>query len=339
MNRLFSPTTLILLFVLVAAMAAQPIASAHPSYSHKVPIDTVPFYPGGSYDETIPKPNDYLMHPASQWPAHYLEVINYLKTLAEASDRVLIETHGTTHEGRDLYNVFVGLPEYISNLENIRQKSARLASAEGFRTTADMDALISDLPATAWMGYSIHGDEVSGVDAAVQLAYHLAAGTDSATMHLLENVVIVIDPIQNPDGRERYLSMLETYKSHVPNYDRHAQQHNGIWPWGRGNHYLFDLNRDWILVSQPETEGRIATILKWNPQLVVDAHEMGSNATYLFSPPRQPINYNTAENVYKWWDIFSDEQSNAFDKRGWPYYTKEWHEHWYPGYGSGWPCC
>ena len=65
---------------------------------------------------------------------------------------------------------------------------------------------------------------------------------------------------------------------------------------------------------------------------------MGSNATYLFSPPRQPINYNTAENVYKWWDIFSDDQGSAFDKRGWPYYTKEWHEHWFPGYGSGWPC-
>ncbi|MCD6249293.1 MAG: hypothetical protein J7J98_03030, partial [candidate division Zixibacteria bacterium] len=202
---------------------------------------------------------------------------------------------------------------------------------------SEIDELARTLPAFAWLGYSIHGDEISGVDAAAQLIYQLAAGTDQATLDLLDNVVIIIDPTQNPDGRERYLSMIESYQSKVPNYNRFAMQHQGVWPYGRGNHYLFDLNRDWILVRQPETKGRLATMKKWHPQLVVDAHEMGSNATYLFSPPRQPINDYTSDHFLKWIETFAADQANAFDQRGWPYYVKEWHEQWYPGYGSAWP--
>ena len=63
------------------------------------------------------------------------------------------------------------------------------------------------------MGYCVHGDELSGTDAAVQLIYHLTAANDSTTMHLLENVIIIIDPCENPDGRERYLAMLQTHES------------------------------------------------------------------------------------------------------------------------------
>jgi len=337
MPRISNLSIKVAVFFACTILATGVFGSAHPSYSQKVPVDTVPFYPDGTYDESVPKPNDYLTHPVGQWPARYNEIVHYLEVLAENSDRVVMETHGATWEGRKLYNVFIGLPENIRNLQQIKENSARLASGEAFASGGELDAFIDGLPATAWLGYSIHGDEVSGVDAAVQLVYQLAAGTDSATMHLLENVLVIIDPSQNPDGRERYLSMLETYKSHVPNYDPHAQQHSGVWPWGRGNHYLFDMNRDWILLTQAETETRIGTMVDWNPQLVVDAHEMGSHDNYLFSPPRQPINYHTPENVAKWWEVFSRDQGRAFDSRGWPYYIKEWHEHWYPGYCSQWP--
>jgi hypothetical protein len=311
-------------------------SSVHPSYSDKVPVDTVPFYPGGQYNSDIPKPNDHLSYPVGFLPAHYNELINYLTILSQKSDRIKMVEHGKTHEGRKLYNLFVSSPENIGKLDNIKSNHNQL-SDPGSMTTTELNSFVEDLPAVAWLGHSIHGDEISGVDAAIQLAYQLAAGTDSTTMHLLENVLIIIDPIENPDGRERYLSMLDTYRSHVPNYDRNAQQHQGVWPFGRGNHYLFDLNRDWILVNQPETKGKLKTITEWHPQLVVDAHEMGSNATYLFSPPRQPINYNTPSNVYKWWGVFNKDQATAFDQRGWPYYSREWNEQWYPGYGSAWP--
>ncbi|MCP4684553.1 MAG: hypothetical protein GY867_03795 [bacterium] len=310
-------------------------AGLDPSYSPDAVVDTVPFYADRSYDSGVPQPNDFLKHQIGQWPLRYHELVDYLEAVAPSSGRVKIETHGSSYEGRALYNVFISSEENIRNLETFREGMDRVAAGSAV-PAAQLDSLVKVLPAFAWLGYSIHGDEISGTDAAVQLIYQLAAGQDPATLEILDNVVIIIDPTENPDGRERYLSMLQTYKSKVPNYNRFSMQHSGVWPWGRTNHYLFDLNRDWILVRQQETVGRLTTQVKWHPQMVVDAHEMGSNATYLFSPPRQPINYNIPPHYLKWARVFSDDQAAAFDSRGWSYYTGEWNDQWYPGYGSAW---
>ncbi|MBU8933644.1 MAG: hypothetical protein KOO62_06520 [candidate division Zixibacteria bacterium] len=326
---------LIALTLLIASSVLQ--AGLHPSYSPKAVIDSVPFYTNGNYDKSIPEPNYYLQHPLGTWPMRYHEMAAYIKILVERSDRMTMETHGATHEGREMYNIFVSSPENIANFQSHVVSMDRVADPASDLTGVALDNAVDGLPAFAWLGYSIHGDELSGVDAAVQLLYHLAAANDSATLHLLENVIIIIDPNENPDGRERYLSMLQTHKSHVPNWDSRSAQHNGVWPWGRTNHYLFDMNRDWMVLTQPETRGRVQTIVKYHPVMCVDAHEMGSNATYLFSPPREPINYNMPSNVAKWYPVFSKDQATAFDQRGWPYYTGEWNDQWYIGYGSAWP--
>lgn len=323
-------------FILMACLCGAAFGGLHPSFSSDAKVDTLPFYPDGKYSTAIPTPNSRLQQQLGVWPASYRELVEYINLVADQSDRVVMETHGRSHEGRDLFNVFISSAANIQSLEAYRTKTARLANPESISSSAEVEEIVADLPLVAWLGYSIHGDEISGVDAALQLIYHLAAAEDSATLHLLDNVIIIIDPIQNPDGRERYLSMLRTYQSSVPNYDRHAMQHQGVWPWGRGNHYLFDLNRDWILLTQPETKGKLQTLLHWNPQLVVDAHEMGSSDNFLFSPPREPVNYQTPSSVRRWWKIFSSDQAKAFDQRGWPYYVGEWHEQWYPGYGSAW---
>ncbi|MCH7720034.1 MAG: hypothetical protein IH988_03465, partial [Planctomycetes bacterium] len=112
--------------------------------------------------------------------------------------------------------------------------------------------------------------------------------------------------------------------------------HRGLWSAGRGNHYLFDLNRDWLVLAQPETRGRAAEMLKWNPHLVVDSHEMGGLDTYLFDPPREPFNVDLSKNILDWRRRFSADQARAFDQFGWSYYTREWYEEWYPGYTNAW---
>ncbi|MBD3257384.1 hypothetical protein GF377_03035, partial [candidate division GN15 bacterium] len=335
-RRLALSILVALLLSLTAAPVAVSAQGLHPSYSPHGDIDTVPFYPDGTYDPSVPHPDHYLQQDIGQWPLRYHELVEYLAALDGSTDRVIIDTEGETYEGRAIYNVFISTPSNIEKIEQVRLAVQQLANAEQLSTAA-LDSIAQNVPAIAWMGYSIHGDELSGTDAATRLIYQLAAGTDSLTQHLLENLVIIVQPSQNPDGRERYLSMLQTYRSTVPNWDRYAMQHSGVWPWGRTNHYLFDLNRDWILLRQQETRNKIATLIRWNPQLVVDGHEMGSNATFLFSPPRQPINYHTPQHYLDWADKFADDQAKAFDDRSWPYYTGEWHEHWYPGYGSAWP--
>lgn len=327
---------LIMVLCLLLLASAAGSQGLHPSYSPHAPIDTVPFFPGGTYTDAVPSPNLYLQHEIGQWPLRYYELEDWLGVLAGSTERVKILSDGETYEGRTLYNVFISSPENIRKIEEIRLQIEKLANSPSLAPGV-LDSIAGNVPAIAWLGYSIHGDEISGTDAATRLIYQLAAGTDSVTMKLLNELVIIIQPSQNPDGRERYLSMLQTYRSAVPNWDRFAMQHSGVWPWGRTNHYLFDMNRDWVLLRLRETQHRMATLLKWNPQLVVDGHEMGSNETFLFSPPREPINYNTPEHYLKWADKFAEEQASAFDERAWPYYTGEWHEHWYPGYCSAWP--
>lgn len=295
---------------------------------------TKEFFPGTTYDPAIPTPNALLGQPVGSRAAHHHEVVTYMRQLAEASPRVTVERFGRTHEGRELLWVAISMPNHIEKLDEIRADHQRLADPRGL-SDADGKAIVERTLPVAWLAYSIHGDEMSGVDAALAVAYHLAAGTSENVTNLLENALVVIDPIQNPDGRQRILTQLEQNAGYVGNLD-HASMHRGRWPYGRGNHYLFDMNRDWLPGSQPETRARWKAVRSFAPQLFVDAHEMGSLDTYLFYPAREPINGHVPPYLKAWWRVFGDEQASAFDDWGWSYYTREWADYWYPGYSDAW---
>ena len=296
--------------------------------------DATFFFPGGTYDPAVPTPEAVLGFSIGRRPARFDEVRRYLEALDAASTRVTLETHGRTHEGRDLLHAVIGREDRMSPeaLAAIRERMARFADPR----QGSGDAPAADLPLVAWLGYSIHGDEMSGCDAALQLAYQLAAGTDALTRSIRDSVLVFLDPNQNPDGRERYLAQMQSAGGREPNPDDQSLQHRGFWPWGRANHYLFDLNRDWFTLIHPESQGRVAALVAWHPQLVVDAHEMGWDDTYLFSPPREPFNPNLPAAAYRWWNTFAADQAAAFDRRGWSHYTREWNEEFFPGYGSSW---
>jgi hypothetical protein len=303
-----------------------------------LPVKAQSFFPDLPYRVDIPSPENIFGFRAGDKPVNHADALDYLNILADKSPLVQVFKSGKTHEGRDLVYLLISSEENIQNLETIREHISLLGDPRKKTSGKSRDQIVATSPAIAWMMYGIHGDELSGGDAAIQLAYHLAAATDAATTNLLKNLVIGIDPFENPDGRERYLAQMQQWSGTIPSSDAQSIQHTSVWPWGRTNHYYFDLNRDWIIVSQPETRARVNAINHWNPQLVVDAHEMGSYSTFLFNPPREPINPHINTAIRKWWDKFAADQAQAFNKNGWSYYTKEWLEDWYPGYGSAWPC-
>ena len=286
----------------------------------------------GMYNKSIPTPEHVIgVHPGER-PIRHHEVISYFKKLADTSPRAQYFEAGKTHEGRILGYLIVSSENNMSNLEKIKAQLNRVAQPD---KTQSVD--LNKTTGVAWMMYSIHGDEVSGTDAAVQLAYQLTAGTDQQTMQIISELVVGIDPMENPDGRERHLAQLEQWGSQASNSDAQDIHHAGVWPYGRGNHYFFDLNRDWFILANPESRARMQAIIEWNPQLIVDAHEMGPYNTYLFNPPREPINFNVNASARKWWQIFAKDQSEAFDKYGWSYYTRSWYDDLFPGYGSAMP--
>ena len=259
------------------------------------------------------------------------QITSALLSWANQSNKLKVIEYARSHENRPLHVAFISSQKNLENLNSIKNKIAQLSDA---RVTNDRQAksIINELPAIAWMAYSIHGNETSGADAALGVIYHLIASEDDDIKELLDEMIIIVDPLMNPDGRARFAKNLEQYRGTAPNYDYQSLIHTGDWPYGRTNHYYYDLNRDWVYLTQPETQGRVELINEWKPQILVDAHEMGAQDTFMTGPAREPINKNLDYDLIKWGNVFAKDQGNEFDRRNWRFYTGEWHEDLYPGY-------
>jgi hypothetical protein len=295
---------------------------------------TAEFFPGTSYDAAISTPDAVLGFRLGDQPAHHEQVLACWRTWAAQSKRVKLETYGRTHEGRELVCGVIASEAHLRDLESILARLGKLADP---RTLApgEAESIAASTPAVAWLGYSIHGDEMSGVDGGLALAHHLIAGTSRDVADLLEQVVVVVDPMQNPDGRERFLAMLLQASGSTPVLDGEALSH-GRWPGGRGNHYLFDMNRDWMTGVAPETRGRWAAVRRFHPQLFVDGHEMGRDDSYLFYPQADPVNPHLPQRLIEWQTRYAADIASAFDRYGWSYYTREWADGWGPFYSDSW---
>ncbi len=296
----------------------------------------VPFVESADYDSLVPVPESVMGHSVGEKAVRHAVLLEYMQALAKASERVTLTEYGETYEGRRLCYLTITSPANHKRLDEIKADNARLSDPRKLKTPGQANQLIDTLPAVAWLNYSIHGDELSSTDAAVYVAYHLTAAKDEASRKLLDQVVIHINPLVNPDGRERYLSYLEQLTGMVSSPDVQSMQHQALWSRGRGNHYLFDLNRDWLTHLHPEVKNLAEAILAWNPHLLVDSHEQGAYQTYLFDPPRDPINIYLSPEVLNWRRRFSTDQAKAFDNFGWSYFTKDWYSEWSPIYTNAW---
>jgi len=287
-------------------------------------------FPGATFDEAIPTQKGVTGVEPGARPLRPEEILTFYQALADASPRARLMEYARSHEGRPLVVLAISDEQTITDLDSFKARHAALMDP---RKDAGDDLVTAK--AVAWMAYGIHGDELSSTDAAASLAYWLIAGKDDRARTLRNRLVILIDPNENPDGRARYLAQTTSFAHRMANPDQDDLSHATVWPWGRGNHYLFDLNRDWFTMVHPES-ARSRWIAGWIPQLVVDCHEMGDNATYLFAPPRYPFNPHLPANTLKWQGPFSADQASALDDRGFPYFTREWNEEFFPGYGSSW---
>jgi hypothetical protein len=295
---------------------------------------TADFFPGADHDPSITTPDEILGTTHGSRLAHHAEVLGAFRLWAAQSDRVTLRSMGKTHEGRELVVAVITTPQNHARIEEIQGNLAKLAKPAGL-SDANASQLIRTAPAVAWMAYSIHGDELSGTDASLAVGYHLTADRSAETRALLNEVVVVIDPCMNPDGRERIIGMVEQSAGYTPSLN-YSSMHRGRWPYGRGNHYLFDMNRDWMGGSQPETRARWRTAREWNPQLFVDSHEMGSLDTFLFYPKANPIHPDIPKEHQDWMKVFAAGAARAFDAQGWSYYTREWADGWAPFYSDSW---
>lgn len=280
--------------------------------------------------QTIPSPAEFLGYTIGERFTPHHRILAYFDELAKRSDLITVRTIGTTYEDRPLVLATLTSAKNHASLDAIRANVSTLARGEG-----DAAALTKSTPAVVWLAFGIHGNESSSAESSMMVAHALLTNPDLT--RLLDDLVVVIDPLENPDGRERYIQWFQRTRGIRASSDPDAFEHQEPWPGGRYNHYLFDMNRDWAWLSQKETQARVAAYREWHPQVFVDFHEMGYSSSYFFPPDAKPINANLPKAVEDWLDVFGRANAAEFSRRGWPFFVAEHFDLFYPAYGDSWP--
>ena len=283
-----------------------------------------------TYDQKIPSPKSVIGHDVGEWHITHDKLVQYMYALAEASDRITIENRGSSFEGRPIILLTITSPKNHQQLDNIREAHMALTDGDTMDT--------SNMPIVVYQGYSIHGNEPSGANAGLLVAYYLAAAQGDYISELLDTSIILFDPSFNPDGLQRFAYWANTNKSKNLNPDPNDREYNEVWPRGRTNHYWFDLNRDWLPVQMPESRARLVTYHKWLPNILTDHHEMGTNSTFFFQPGVQsrthPLTPKMNQELTK---LIGNYHAKAMDNIGSLYFTEENYDDFYYGKGSTFP--
>lgn len=224
-------------------------------------------------------PEEFLGYPLGTNFTRHQKVVEYFTHVAENSPLVQYNTYGETYEGRPLTYAVISSKENLQNLEQIKQEHLKNAGIGGSPASS------ASKKAIVWLSYNVHGNEASSTEASMQTIYELVTQKSD----WLKDLVVIIDPAVNPDGRDRYVNWYKQVKATPFNTSPMAIEHNEPWPGGRPNHYLFDLNRDWAWATQTETQQRLKIYNQWLPHIHVDFHEQGKNSPYYFAPAAEPL--------------------------------------------------
>lgn len=296
------------------------------------------FWPGAQYDPAIPSPEKVLGFETGKRHATHADIVRYFETLADAAPaRMRVFEYARTWEGRKLIYAVIASEPNLRRIGEIKAGVQQLADPRK-TSAADAQKLLGSAPVVIGLSYGVHGNEISSPDAAMLTAYHLLASQgDKLVDEVLANVVVLIDPLQNPDGRDRFIHNFRMNEGLEPDASPVAAERAEPWPGGRSNHYLFDMNRDWFALTQPETRGRIQYLSEWLPLIHVDLHEMGTESTYFFAPGSAPYNPHLTPAQKDQMSWFGKNNAKWFDKFGYAYFTREVFDEFYPGYGASWP--
>lgn len=283
---------------------------------------TFDFYGFGPYDSAVPKPETILGYGPGERHTNFRDQERVLTAVAAAAkDRIRVFQYGKTPEGRPLRIFAISSPRNIARLEQIREEHAQLARGQG-----DAGRTVP----IVWINECIHGDETASFEAGMWTLYNLAAARGGPLAKALDDAVVILNPVYNPDGHERYV----VWNTSIATGSSDPNAYEGTLPSalrGRQNHYRFDLNRDRVAFSQDETRQEFAEMLRWGPQVYIDQH--GQVASYFFPPEPMSINPNVdrARNA-RWTEAFGRATGRAFDQAGFGYFTKDEFDLYYPGY-------
>ncbi len=278
----------------------------------------------------LQSPDEFLGYELGErWTQHH-NVLNYVRHVAEESEFVTLHTYGETYQNRELVYLLVTSPENLQHIDEIRLNNLKLTGLEEGEPTDRKKGIV-------WLSYNIHGNETSSSEAAMRTLHELVRPDRPEPKEWLENTVVIMDPMLNPDGRERYVNWFNNMLGAEVNPAPEAREHEEPWPGGRSNHYLFDLNRDWAWQIQKESQLRYDIYKQWFPHIHVDYHEQSYTAPYYFAPAAEPFHKAITDWQREFQTTIGENHMRYFDDEHWLYFTRERFDLFYPSYGDTWP--
>lgn len=280
--------------------------------------------------QAIKSPDEFLGYElGTQFTFHH-KAVEYFKYVADSSPLAEYMSYGYSYEGRSLGVCFISTEKNLKNLEEYRKNNLIKSGFLKGQFTGKQIPFI-------WLSYNVHGNESAGMEAAIKTLYTLVTQSYAGVKEWLESCIIVIDPCQNPDGRDLYANRYKTSQSNSLNPNGDAWEHNQGWPWARSNHYFFDLNRDWTWQTQIESQQRLALYNQYMPHVHADFHEMGAESTFFFAPGADPWHEVITAWQHQFHKLMGDGNAKLFDEKFKLYFTKESFDLFCPSYGDTWP--
>lgn len=284
------------------------------------------WYSFGPYDSKITRPEVTLEYGPGQRHTTFRDQERvHERLLQDAKGRIKRIEIGRTWENRPLRILIIGSPENMARIDAIQANLAKLATGE-----PGHESLIKNLAAIVWVNETVHGNESASFESGMWLAYTLTASRNPKIESILKNTVVIINPVMNPDGHERFTVWNQSIATKTLS-DYGYEKSEPDWVHGRTNHYRFDMNRDRVAFSQRESIAEAAALRQWNPQVYIDQH--GQTSEYFFPPNSMSVNTNFDRNrIEKWTQVFGRANASAFDAIGWLYFVRDTFDFYYIGY-------
>ncbi len=254
------------------------------------------------------------------------EIYGYMRALAAASPRVRVETLGTTEEGRDILVVAIADEATIRDLERYKAASARLADPRRV-PAGEVDAAVRAAKPIYYINAGLHSPEMGSPEMVMELAYRLAASDDPAIRKIRERVITLINPVSEPDGRDRQVDWYHRFTKGRPKFDDGFPRSTPYW----GKYVVHDNNRDGIQISQALTKAIYRAYYDWHPLVMHDLHESVpllyvSTGTGPYNPHHDPI-------IVSEWQLLANSDVAALTALGVPgVWTWGFFDGWWPGY-------
>jgi len=235
---------------------------------------------GSRANGSIPTPERVLGHTMGEagWLPEWDDIIRYFTELDAVSDRVHLETLGTSTSGKPYIAVYISAPENLqpSSLERNRELLGQLWDPRGMNRE-ETDLLIAEARSVAVILATQHSNEIGAALMTLDLAYELVTKDDKETQAILSNTITVLIPSHNPDG----LQMISEW------YARWlGTEYEGVdLPWLCHPYTGHDNNRDWFMMTQAETRLYVDLHNREHPQAVFDMHQMGRKGVRFMVPP------------------------------------------------------